>query len=142
MPALLPPLLAATVVSGAVGPQASRAPGRAPVSAVAAVTVSGRVVVTGARTNADVVVSLEAPGLKLSPPAEPLRIDQKGLRFLPRVLAIQTGTTIRFLNSDPEPHNVYSPEGRYNLGTWPSGAVQTLEKIPADQVLTVREADR
>jgi hypothetical protein len=26
--------------------------------------------------------------------------------------------------------------------TWPSGAVQTLENIPADQVLTVREADR
>jgi hypothetical protein len=28
---------------------------------------------------------------------------------------------VRFLNNDPEPHNVYSPEGRYNLGTWPPG---------------------
>jgi hypothetical protein len=26
--------------------------------------------------------------------------------------------------------------------TWPSGAVRTLENIPADQVLTIREADR
>ena len=121
MPALLPPLLASAVVSGAVGPQAPRAPGQAPVSTVAAVTVIGSVVVKGARTNADAVVSLEAPGLKLSPPAEPLKIDQKGFRFLPRVLAVQTGTTIRFLNSDPEPHNVYSPEGRYNLGSWPTG---------------------
>jgi hypothetical protein len=34
---------------------------------------------------------------------------------------IQTGSTIRFRNSDKEPHNVYSPEGRYNLGTWPTG---------------------
>ena len=34
---------------------------------------------------------------------------------------LQTGSSIRFLNNDPEPHNVYSPEGRYNLGTWPTG---------------------
>jgi len=34
---------------------------------------------------------------------------------------IQTGSTVRFLNNDNEPHNVYSPEGRYNLGTWPTG---------------------
>ena len=34
---------------------------------------------------------------------------------------LQTGSTVRFLNNDPEPHNVYSPEGRYNLGTWPTG---------------------
>ena len=27
----------------------------------------------------------------------------------------------RFLNGDPEPHNVYSPEGRYDLGTWRRG---------------------
>ena len=35
--------------------------------------------------------------------------------------AVVVGTTVRFLNNDPEPHNVYSPEGRYNLGTWPTG---------------------
>jgi plastocyanin len=64
---------------------------------------------------------LEATGLKLAPPAEPFEIDQKGFRFIPHVLVVQTGSTIRFLNNDPEPHNVYSPEGRYNLGTWPTG---------------------
>ena len=83
--------------------------------------VQGRVVVKGAKSNADVVVTLEAPGLKLAPPAEPLHIDQKGFRFLPHVTVLQTGSTVRFLNNDPEPHNVYSPEGRYNLGTWPTG---------------------
>jgi plastocyanin len=85
------------------------------------VTVRGVVTIQGARTNADAVVSLEAPGLPLDPPAAPVKIDQKGFRFIPHVLAIQTGSTIRFLNNDPEPHNVYSPEGRYNLGTWPTG---------------------
>ena len=77
--------------------------------------------VKGVKSNADVVVTLEAPGLKLAPPAEPLKIDQKGFRFLPHVSVVQTGSSIRFLNNDPEPHNVYSPEGRYNLGTWPTG---------------------
>jgi plastocyanin len=89
--------------------------------AAAPVAVRGTVVVEGAKTNADVVVTLEAPGLKLTPPVEPIKIDQKGFRFLPHVTVVQTGSTIRFLNNDPEPHNVYSPEGRYNLGTWPTG---------------------
>jgi plastocyanin len=83
--------------------------------------VSGKVTVAGVRTNADVVVALEAPGLRLAPPTEPLKIDQKGFRFIPHVTVVQTGSTVRFLNNDPEPHNVYSPEGRYNLGTWPTG---------------------
>jgi plastocyanin len=85
------------------------------------VTVGGRVVVDEAATNADAVVSLTAPGLKLTPPVDPLVVDQKGMRFLPHVVAVQAGTTVRFLNNDREPHNVYSPEGRYNLGTWSAG---------------------
>ena len=90
-------------------------------SAAAPSAVRGTVVVKGVKTNADAVVTLEAPGLKLDPPAEPFKIDQKGFRFIPHVTVIQTGSTVRFLNNDNEPHNVYSPEGRYNLGTWPTG---------------------
>jgi plastocyanin len=85
------------------------------------VAVQGTVVVKGARSNADVVVTLEAPGLRVTPAPEPLKIDQKGFRFLPHVTVVPVGSTIRFLNNDNEPHNVYSPEGRYNLGTWPTG---------------------
>jgi len=84
--------------------------------------VRGVVTVTGAKTNAWVVVTLESPTLKPAPPlAEPVKIDQKGFRFLPHVAVVPTGSAVRFLNNDPEPHNVYSPEGRYNLGTWPTG---------------------
>ena len=90
-------------------------------SAATTGSVRGTVVGKGLKTNADMVVSLEAPGLKFTPPAEPVRIDQKGFRFLPHVVAIVAGASVRFLNNDPEPHNVYSPEGRYNLGTWPPG---------------------
>jgi plastocyanin len=99
-----------------VGPRVA-----SPASAATPGAVSGTVTGKGLKTNADMVVSLEAPGLLLAPPTQPVRIDQKGFRFIPHVLAVVTGTTIRFLNNDPEPHNVYSPEGRYNLGTWPTG---------------------
>jgi plastocyanin len=94
---------------------ASAAPA-APMSVVRG-TVTGK----GLKTNAGMVVSLEAPALKLTPPPEPVRIDQKAFLFVPHVVAIVAGATVRFLNNDPEPHNVYSPEGRYNLGTWPPG---------------------
>ena len=84
-------------------------------------TVRGTVTVTKQKSSANAVISIEAAGLVVTPPAEPVRIDQKGFRFLPHITVAVPGTTIRFLNNDPEPHNVYSPEGRYNLGTWPTG---------------------
>jgi plastocyanin len=107
------PLVAAALAAAAA---ATGAPTRG-----AGTTVRGTVVLKGLKTNADAVVTLEAPGLPLSPSAEPSRIDQKGFRFIPHITVIQTGSGVRFLNNDPEPHNVYSPEGRYNLGTWPTG---------------------
>jgi len=83
--------------------------------------VSGTVVAKGLRTSAGVVVSLVAPGSAVTPPKQPVEMDQKQMQFIPHVLPVVTGTTVRFLNSDPVPHNVFSPEGKYNLGTWPTG---------------------
>lgn len=86
--------------------------------------VSGTVIVKGGRSSADIVVSLSAGGAEVLPakkPVEPVEMDQKGMLFIPRVLPVVKGTTVRFLNSDPVPHNVFSPEGKYNLGTWPTG---------------------
>jgi len=81
-------------------------------------SVTGTVTAKGLSTNADVVVSLQAPGLAAKPPAKPVQIDQKGKVFVPHVLAVPTGTTVTFLNSDTFAHNVFSPEGRYDLGSW------------------------
>jgi plastocyanin len=83
-------------------------------------TVEGTVTVKVAPSSAGAVVTLEAPGKKPPPPAE-VTVDQKGLTFLPHVSVVPLGSKVRFLNSDKEPHNVYSPEGRYNLGVWPPG---------------------
>ena len=55
-------------------------------------------------------------------PAGPAKMDQRSMKFAPSVLPILTGTTVKFLNSDPTQHNVFSPDyEKYNLGTWPQG---------------------
>ncbi len=113
--------LAASAALAAPQAAAPRRPGAAKAPAGPAPAVRGVVTITGAKTNAWAVVTLESPALKAAPPlAEPVKIDQKGFRFLPHVVVVPTGSSIRFLNNGPEPHNVYSPEGRYNLGTWPT----------------------
>ena len=46
-------------------------------------------------------------------------MDQKALSFLPHVLVVTQGDTVKFLNHDNVAHNVYSPDGTpYNLGTF------------------------
>jgi len=90
-------------------------------SAAESGSVTGTVTARGLRSSAGIVVSLEAPGLTTTPAAQPVEMDQKNMQFLPHVIAITKGTSVRFLNSDPLPHNVFSPEGKYNLGTWPQG---------------------
>ena len=61
-------------------------------------------------------------------PAGPAKMDQRSMKFAPSALPILTGTTVRFLNSDPTQHNVFSPDyEKYNLGTWPQG--QTKDQL-------------
>lgn len=104
------PAVLLTALSGAAGSRAADTG-----------SVAGTVKAQGLRSSAGIVVSLEGKALEVDPPTEPVQMDQRGLRFIPHVLPVVVGTTVRFLNNDPEPHNVYSPEGRYNLGTWPQG---------------------
>ncbi len=82
--------------------------------------ISGMVKATGLSSNADAVVYIvEAPVAK---PASQAIMDQRKMQFLPHVLPVTLGTTVKFLNSDPTPHNVFTPDyEKYNLGTWPQG---------------------
>lgn len=55
-------------------------------------------------------------------PGDSVVIDQRELRFLPKVIAVAPGTPVLFRNSDPVLHNVFSPPGRgpgFDLGTYP-----------------------
>lgn len=83
-------------------------------------TVSGIVKIAGLASNADAVVFIQqAPGTF---PAGTAQMDQRQMRFIPHVLPVVVGTTVKFLNSDATQHNVFSPDGeKYNLGTWPQG---------------------
>ncbi|HEY3381022.1 MAG TPA: carboxypeptidase regulatory-like domain-containing protein [Vicinamibacterales bacterium] len=84
--------------------------------------ITGTVKATGLSSNADAVVFVvQAPGT-FKPPAEPMTMDQKQFQFIPHVMPVVLGTVVKFLNSDPTPHNVFSPDfEKYNLGTWPQG---------------------
>ncbi len=86
----------------------------------AGASITGTVKVTGLASSADAVVYvLQAPGT-FNPPAKPAEMDQRKMQFIPHVIPVVLGTTVRFLNSDPTPHNVFSPDNeKYNLGTWP-----------------------
>lgn len=74
------------------------------------------------------VVYVEAiPGKTFAPPAQHFLMDQRSLRFQPRVLVVPVGSTVDFLNSDNVQHNVFWPavgankKAGHNMGTWPSG---------------------
>jgi plastocyanin len=83
-------------------------------------TITGKVDVTPAKYLEDTVVYLKAVPGTYAP--KTLAMDQKGMKFIPRVMALTQGDTVKFLNSDAVAHNVYTPDGEgYNLGTFAKG---------------------
>jgi plastocyanin len=113
-------------------------------SAAGGSTIEGTVTITGLASNADAVVFIQQASGPFTVPAKPADIDQRSMKFTPHVLPVLVGTTVRFLNSDPTPHNVFSPDHeKYNLGTWPQGqtkdhAFATCAKAPCVYVQLCR----
>jgi plastocyanin len=88
--------------------------------------IGGTVKATGLASNADAVVYVVQGAGPFTPPAQPADMDQRNMQFIPHVLPIVAGMTVRFLNSDPTSHNVFSPDReKYDLGTWPQGQAKT-----------------
>jgi plastocyanin len=56
------------------------------------------------------------------------RLDQRGERFIPHVLAITVGTVVDFPNNDAEFHDVFSlsKTKTFNLGSYPKGQSRSL----------------
>jgi plastocyanin len=92
----------------------------------AAGSIIGTVKATGLTSNADAIVYLEQAAGTFTPAV--LTMDQKSMQFSPHVMPVLIGSTVKFLNSDPTPHNVFTPDfEKFNLGTWPQG--QTKDHV-------------
>ncbi len=90
--------------------------------------IKGKVSVQGIKSAENIAVYVDAiPDKKFDAPKEHVTVDQRKMAFIPHVIAVQQGTTVEFLNSDPVGHNVYWPsisgnkKLAHNLGTWPKG---------------------
>jgi len=90
--------------------------------------IKGKVSVQGIKSAENIAVYVDViPDKKFDAPKEHIVIDQRKMAFLPHVVAVQQGTTVDFLNSDPVGHNVYWPSVSgnkklsHNMGTWPKG---------------------
>ena len=61
-------------------------------------------------------------------PGPTVVLDQRNETFVPHVLAITTGTTVRFLNSDKTYHNVFSlsKPKQFDLGRYPTGRSKSV----------------
>ncbi|HEX9145319.1 MAG TPA: plastocyanin/azurin family copper-binding protein [Candidatus Binatia bacterium] len=86
----------------------------------------------GGRPTADAVVSLEDVSSKAVQPQPASKakavIDQKDLKFIPRVLAVMVGKTVDFPNHDKTFHNVFSTSEakKFDLGLYPSGQSRSV----------------
>jgi plastocyanin len=97
------------------------------VVSVHAADIEGQVSVRVARNNANAVVYIDKiPGKRFTPPAEPVKLDQINLTFVPHVLPVLVGTTVAFPNSDEIRHNVFSPGplSKFDLGSYPRKQVR------------------
>jgi plastocyanin len=86
-------------------------------------TITGTVTAMPHKYLRDTVVHLVSVRGQWAP--KTVDMDQRQLHFVPHVLAITMGDTVRFLNHDTVSHNVFSPEGHYDLGTWPPGETRS-----------------
>jgi plastocyanin len=100
-------------------------------AALPAGDLHGKVICKGVRDSADAVVYVAViPGKTFPAPKEHAKVDQANLVFHPHVLPVLVGTTVDFLNSDAQLHNVFTPDAcadKFNLGTWPKGQVKSYE---------------
>lgn len=115
-----PAMVAATAPSTAITPSDKPAPAA---SATGTGSVSGQVTATPAKLGQHVVVYLQNAPLRTDLPAT--TIDQRQMTFSPFITIVPMGAKVMFHNSDPFPHNVFSPNGeRFNLGTMGQSSVR------------------
>jgi plastocyanin len=80
-------------------------------------TVTGKVEATPSKYLEETVVYLKGPKSTAKPQVRIM--DQKNMAFIPHVLAVTVGDSVKFQNHDGVVHNVYSPDNEgFNLGSF------------------------
>jgi plastocyanin len=73
-----------------------------------------------------VVYLEEAPVEPMSPMPSTARVDNRQMNFVPFIAVIPAGGKVTFSNSDPFPHNVFSPDGeKFNMGNIPQNGASS-----------------
>jgi len=83
-----------------------------PAAAQQAGTITGTIKARGVPHSGDVVVYVEEAKGEFSPQSEPLVIHVKKMNFIPRVLPVLVGSSIRFANSDMMQHHAMGIQKR------------------------------
>lgn len=90
-----------------------------------------------------VYVKTGLEGRAFAPPAEPALLDQLGCRYIPHVLGVRVGQSIKLLNSDETLHNVHAmPEHSkaFNVGLAEKG-MSMSRKFTAPEVMVPVKCD-
>ena len=95
-------------------------------NAFSAGTVTGTVDVAVPKYKKDVVVYIKGVKGPITPKKG--EVDQKNLVFIPHVLAVPTGSSVDFKNSDKVNHNIFSADvcKKFNLGTYNPGMTKSV----------------
>ena len=101
---------------------------------VAAHALEIRLTDAKAQPISDAVVSLVPLGApaKITPPAEPILITQRGQEFSPYTTPVVVGTEVNFFNDDKVDHHVYSTSGAKQFELPRSGG-QTKNPVRFDR---------
>lgn len=115
-----------TIAVPTAPPRVARQPSSAPYSGVAASHAHSSAA-SRRGIHETVVISLHPESFDpmVAPLAEPPRLEQTGMAFVPRVVPVTAGSTIHIVNLDDVFHNVFSltPGARFDIGHRRTGEV-------------------
>lgn len=78
-------------------------------------------------------------GKTFAPPAEPVKLDQKGCVYAPHVVAAMTGQPVEFRNSDPMLHNIHGlPFDNREFNFAQQGGAADVRKFPKPEIFKVK----
>lgn len=91
--------------------------------------ITGIVKAQGLRSSSNILVYLaKAPPEPLDASGTNFVMDQRDLTFIPQILPVIVGATVKFPNNDKVNHNVFSlsRSKKFNLGSYKPGEIKTV----------------